>query len=395
VRGLGEAILVRGGSVISSGRFIVRDIIMDRQRFVRSSSTISHIIDAAGLFVTPGLIDIQINGFGGKEFIEGDEVVAQAQQSLPQFGVTSFLPTVCSEPTEHYKASLFRQVIDAAKHRVGADVVGWHLEGPFLNPLQAGIHRPEHLLSHIDRSLWEDVFSTGSIRLMTLAPELEGVMALIDCARHFGVSIAVGHSQAEEHDLQQAVARGATFVSHLFNAMPPFHHRFPGLVGAVLGRNLLGCTLIADICHVAPEALQIAYKCCSGSLALVSDGAPLVGSSCQRGSFMGRPVEIAGEKVVTVPGGAIAGSLIPLNEQLRRFIVATHCSFACAIRAASEVPAKFVQCAERKGKIADGFDADCVLWHCHDDVVRVVATFCRGILMYCVDEFWERVRPHA
>ena len=123
----------------------------------------------------------------------------------------------------------------------------------------------------------------------------------------------------------------------------------------------------------------------------MSDGAPLIGTQVKKGSFLGVSVEGDGEKLMTVPNGTLAGSLIPLDEQVHRLMLATDCPFEGAVRAASEVPASFVNCSGRKGRIAVGFDADCVLWKQIDGQMQVVATFCRGELAFCRDEFWSRV----
>lgn len=391
-----NGVYVRGAQVLSSGKSHHRDIFIHEHRFVaKLPKKIGISIDAEGLFVTPGLIDLQINGFCGKEFIEGDEPVVHAQSQLPSYGVTAFLPTMGSMPLERYNPLALQGINDRAKKRPGAEVIGWHLEGPFLNPHQCGIHRPSHMLDHLDEPLWSELFRTHAIALMTLAPEVPCAERLLDLLLEFKIPSAIGHSEAKEPDLLLAQQKGVCFVSHLFNAMVPFHHRSPGIIGSVLGEKRFGYTLISDLHHLFSSALKIAFRAHPEGLALVTDGAPLMGSQEKTGTFLGNPIEVFGDKVVTKPKGELAGSIVPFDEQVRRFMKATECSFSFAVRAASEIPASFASLGHRKGKIAQGFDADCVLWEMLPDGPCVVATFCRGEVAFSRADFWARVTHYG
>ncbi len=386
-----KGILIRGAHVVSSGRSVVRDINICQQRFVARLPHGATTVHAEGLCATPGLIDLQINGVCGHEFVEGDLAVAKAQERLPMYGVTSFLPTMGSSPLEKYRPSAVRSVIEKAKKREGAEALGWHLEGPFLNPNQAGIHHCANIVDHLDEPFWRELFRTQAISLITLAPEMPYAGRLLDLLASLHIPAAVGHSMAEESDLLLARQKGALFVSHLFNAMLPFHHRAPGIVGAVLGASAFGCTLISDLYHVYPEAIQIAYKCLPRRLALISDGAPLLGSAEKKGMFLGNPIEAHGERALTMPSGALAGSLVPLHEQMKRFMMVTGSSFPEVVRMVTEVPALFIRKDRRKGKIAVGYDADCVLWENVNSSPQIVATLCRGTIAFAREDFWTRV----
>jgi N-acetylglucosamine-6-phosphate deacetylase len=390
-----DDICIRGAYVVVSGRCVLRDVKIHQQRFVRNLPRQKVIVDGEGLILTPGLIDLQINGFGGYEFSDGDSSVAFAQSQFPAFGITSFLPTMGCQPLEKYRPTALRTVVEKAKMRLGADVLGWHLEGPFLNPHQCGIHRISYILDHLDEPFWKELFATRAIALMTLAPEMPFAGKLLDLLAEAGVSSAIGHSLADEEDLMMAQKKGARFVTHLFNAMLPFHHRSPGILGAVLGKELLGFSLICDLHHVYPEAVNIAFKCHPHGLVLVSDGAPLMGSKEKSGMFLGNPVEIHGEKVLISSGGGLAGSCISLDEQLRRFMVVTGCAFETAVQAVTEIPASFLPVAHKKGKIAIGYDADCVFWESSHMGMQVMATVCRGELAYSRKDFGSRVTYHG
>lgn len=387
-----NGIAIRGGTICTPDRTGAEDVLIHNGRFVDILPAPQIVIDATNLLVTPGLIDIQVNGCAGHEFAEGDSAVATAQKLFPKYGITAFLPTTGSQPVELYASSMFQEVVQKAKQRAGAEVLGWHLEGPFINSEQAGIHPIARLQSTIDVPMWKKLFQSGAIRVMTLAPEHPKAEQLFDLLNECGVIAAIGHSSAEEPDLQLAQKKGAKYVTHLFNAMKPFHHRSPGLIGAVLGSARFSCTMVCDLNHLCKEALQMAWKCHPEGICIVTDGAPQLGSDKTSGTFMGIEVRVVDEKVLT-PNGGLAGSPVPLDEQVRRFMKATGCTFAQAVRAASLVPAQYIHCNDRKGTIEQGFDGDCVLWDPTSH--QVVATLCRGVIVYSQADFGTRVHNHG
>jgi N-acetylglucosamine-6-phosphate deacetylase len=384
-----ENVIFRKAHIASEGQMTVSDVYVSSQKFCKAIHGAE--VDCSGLILSPGLVDLQINGYGGKEFVGCDDTIALAQSKLIEHGVTAFLPTIVSQPIEKYRPSAFKASFDKAKKRKGAEVLGWHLEGPFLHPLQHGAHPQTALLDYVDEPFWRAVFATGAISMMTLAPELEVAPKLLDILAEYKVAAAVGHSQAEAKDLVLAKSKGAKFVTHLFNAMIPFHHRAPGIVGSILGTRIMGYTLVCDLYHVHPEAVQIAWRCHPSGLALVSDGAPLMDSEEKEGYFCGTRVYVSGEKVVTAHGGNLVGSILGLDELLRRFLRVTDCSFAEAIRYASEIPALYANVEHRKGKIALGYDADCVLWEFSSGRPEVIATMVMGEFCYAKPHFWQRV----
>lgn len=386
-----ENVTIRGACVVSAGVRADGDVYIHSQKFTNQRCS-GIEIDGSGLILSPGLVDLQINGFGGKEFIGCDEAIGLAQEMLPERGVTAFLPTIISQPIDKYRPSTLKSSIDRAKKRKGAEVIGWHLEGPFLHPLHCGVHQPTTLLDSLDEPFWKAVLSTGAVSLMTLAPELEVAGRILEILKEYKIAAAVGHSQAKTQDLLKAREKGARFVTHLFNAMLPFHHRVPGIVGSVLGSRILGYTLVCDLCHVHSEAVQMAWRCHPDGLALISDGAILTGSEEKEGFFSGTKVHVSGEKVVTMPGGTLAGCLFGLDELLRRFMKVTGCPLEEAIRYVTEVPARYIGLDHAKGKIAPDYDADCVFWEGREGLPEVVATLAKGEICYATPAFWQRVR---
>ena len=239
------------------------------------------VAGAEGLVWHPGALDPHINGWGGCDFLLDDPADhAAALATLTATGTTAFLPTLISCDEETLRAALARWQRWQAAPAVGAPrFCGLHLEGPFLAPERAGVH-PREFLRAVD-PVWLgrllDDFP-GLVRLVTVAPELPGAIALVAALARRWVTVGLGHTAASVQEVRAAVAAGARWVTHLFNAMAPFHHRAPGVVGAALGGGELTCEVIADGLHVAPEGLAIAYRCLGpGRLVVVSDGLAAAG----------------------------------------------------------------------------------------------------------------------
>jgi len=272
-----------------------------------------------------GAIDPHINGWGGCDFLRDDPADHRpALRALCAAGVTGFLPTLitCSEAV--LGTALDRWAAWAAAPPADApSFFGLHLEGPFLDPARAGVHPPGQLRT--PDAAWLAALLDpypGLVRLLTLAPELPGAMAVIEAAKARGVTVALGHSSATVADVEQAVARGARYVTHLFNAMGPFHHRAAGLAGAALARADLYTEVIGDGHHVGPEGLAMAWRCLGvGRLVLVSDAVAAAGGGAKRfrmGEVEGRIV--AGRAVD--PEGRLCGGLAPPWEGVRRVAAA-------------------------------------------------------------------------
>jgi len=283
------------------------------------------VAGAEGLVWHPGALDPHINGWGGCDFLLDDPADhAAALATLTATGTTAFLPTLISCDEETLRAALARWQRWQAAPAVGAPrFCGLHLEGPFLAPERAGVH-PREFLRAVD-PVWLgrllDDFP-GLVRLVTVAPELPGAIALVAALARRWVTVGLGHTAASVQEVRAAVAAGARWVTHLFNAMAPFHHRAPGVVGAALGGGELTCEVIADGLHVAPEGLAIAYRCLGpGRLVVVSDGLAAAGmgdTPLRLGAVAGA---VAGVQAVDSEG-RLAGGLASVWEGAARLAAA-------------------------------------------------------------------------
>ncbi|HLY63894.1 MAG TPA: amidohydrolase family protein, partial [Chloroflexota bacterium] len=264
-----------------SGGTVLRGIALTPSGFQRAEVRLEHgriadVLDAAdapgGLYILPGLVDAHIHGAGGSQ------EPARMAQFLPTVGVTAFVPTVATSSREDTLA--FVAAVAELKPETGAaEVLGSHLEGPFLSPHHCGAHTRKHLRLP-DLAEARDLLAAarGTLRRMTLAPELRGAGELIELLAGAGVLVSLGHSACSYEQALRAAARGATSVTHAYNAMATFHHRAPGLVGAAFTDQRLRSELIADGVHVhSAAALALIRSRGSDGVAIVSDGLPALG----------------------------------------------------------------------------------------------------------------------
>lgn len=328
-----------------------------------------------GSFVAPGLIDLQVNGGFGVEIGDTSAAIAQLAARLPETGVTGFLPTLVTSPAELYPRA-YAAFTDAATPR-GARALGLHLEGPFLSPNAAGAHhRP-----WIEAARWElleSLLDRAVLAVMTLAPERPGALAAIARLADQGVLASLGHTAATYDELVRGIDAGARMVTHLYNAMTPFHHRSPGALGAALTDDRVTVGLVPDGVHSHAAALRLAFR------AKGADGIALVTDAMSATGMPAGTYELAGKKVVVdqssarLEDGTLAGSILTLDEAVRRMIQLAGVRSEDALRMASEVPARLLGLTQ-KGKLAPGCDADIVVL---DEQLRVTMTLVAGELVY-------------
>ncbi|KAF9106655.1 hypothetical protein BGX29_008804 [Mortierella sp. GBA35] len=345
------------------------------------------VLDAEGLLVAPGFIEAQINGAFGVDFsVPSDKQtyerdLIKVSRGLLKYGTTSYCPTIVSS-----SAAVYHQVLPHLKPRpgssdLGACILGAHVEGPFINEARVGAHELKVLQAsakngYLDfknvygfegdtpeaqRKLGEE--DLHSVKIITCAPELDGVMDSIPDLVKAGITVSVGHSMANTLQAEKAVMQGATFITHLFNAMPQFHHRDPGVIGLLgsrldLPRPYYG--LICDGIHVHPNSVKIAYDSHPEGVILVTDAMSAMGLSPGNYRLGNMDVTKEEDRVVIEGTDTLAGSVITLDACMRNFIQFTSCSLIEALEAVTLHPAVLLGIQENKGVIKPGADADLV-----------------------------------
>ncbi len=302
----------------------------------------------------PGFVDLQVNGFGGIDFLDADAAgYRRAGEALLETGVTAYLPTLITSPEEKLLSALAEVPVDAEYPRI----LGVHLEGPFLSAHRLGTHDAAARLDP-DLELLDRLLDGGPVRLMTLAPELPGAFAAIEHLLERGVTVSLGHTDATADQANRAFDLGVRSVTHLFNAMRPFGHRDPGIVGAALARDDVIVQLILDGVHLAPETVQVVWCAAPGRVALVTDAITAAGESDGAYSFASLDVQVH-DGAVRGPDGVLAGSVLTMIEAVQN-LHALGVPLADAVEAATSVPARVLGLPEL-GRLDVGLPADIVI----------------------------------
>jgi N-acetylglucosamine-6-phosphate deacetylase len=330
---------------------------------VGSADTVSvplhaELVEADGMAVVPGLIDVHIHGLMGHDGMGSG--LAHVIRALPTFGVTTFAPTTLTFPRGEILAGLeaMAEILDAPP--LGAQCLGIHLEGPFLSPARPGMVTPDWF----EPLTWEGFqvvqqAARGYICMLTFAPEVGEAMDCIPRLVEAGVVPAIGHSDATYEQVAQAVRWGLSHATHTFNAMRPFHHREPGVVGAVMYFDEIVAQLIADGVHVHPAAMAILLRLKGlDRVALVSDAAPMAGLPDGEYEWEHKLVFVR-DGSCRLADGTIAGAHALLDTGVRNLVRLVGLPLEQALVPATRVPARVL--GLRKGRLAPGYDADVVL----------------------------------
>ena len=314
---------------------------------------------------SPGFVDLQVNGFGGVDFLDSDAAgYSRAGEALLETGVTAYLPTLITAPEERLVAAL-GEIVEGGR---GPRILGAHVEGPFLSPRRLGTHPPSSRRDP-DPSLLERLLAAGPVRLYTLAPELPGALELVDLLVARGVAVSAGHSDATADEAGAAFDRGVRTVTHLFNAMRPFTHRDPGVAGAALARPDVTVQIILDGVHLAPDTVRLVWRAAAGRLALVTDAVAGAGVGGD-GSYQlgGVAVEVR-DGVVRRDDGVLAGSVLTMIAAVRN-LNALGVPLEDALDAATRVPAQVI--GADTGRIELGAEADIVVLSEELEIERVL-----------------------
>jgi N-acetylglucosamine-6-phosphate deacetylase len=326
--------------------------------------------DLGQAVLAPGFIDIHVHGGAGIDLMAADQgEIAAFQRHLDAHGVTSYLATTVTAPWE---ATL------AAIQRLAGTSLGLHLEGPFLSHERRGVHPEADLLAPTPerlRQLWE--CAQGRIRLITVAPEIEGAIEFIAAATALGIRVSLGHSAANRAQAQAGARAGGVHVTHTFNAMNPLHHRAPGLLGEALMNPALSAEIIADGIHVDPLLVDLFYRLKGPARAiLVSDG--LSAAGCGDGRFQLGKMTVEVKAGHCLHEGRLAGSVMALDQAVANAMRFCGCPLAEAVGMVTRNPAELLG-VQGKGRLEVGADADVVVLS-PESAVR--ATYRAGIRVH-------------
>jgi N-acetylglucosamine-6-phosphate deacetylase len=330
--------------------------------------------------VVPGFVDLQVNGAGGIDLTAEPERLWEVAALLPRWGVTAWLPTIVTSPAPVRDRALatLRQgpPRDLADTPV-ATPLGLHLEGPFLNPERKGAHDARHLRPPDPELVGRWSRATG-VALVTLAPELPGALDLVRRLADRGVVVSLGHSSATADQATAGVDAGARWATHLFNTMPPLHHRDPGLAGVALTDDRLHVGLIADGLHVHPRMVRLAARALGERLTLVTDAVAALGMP--PGPIrLGDLEALADDDGVRLADGTLAGSNLAMVTAVANLAAFAEVELPAAVHAASTAPARVLGLAGERGHLGSGATGDLVVL---DDSGRVVATVIAGRVAY-------------
>lgn len=335
-----------------------RDYIIDIRPF--SGKIPEDFLDATHMIVTPGFIDIHIHGIEGIDATRDEyDGIEKMSKILPKYGVTSFMPTAICSPKDTLRSFIFASRKLWGEKIEGAEVIGAHLEGPFINPKRKGAQPIEHIRKPDINELQEYIDAKGRMPLrLTIAPELEGSIELINKAVKNNIIISMGHSDATFNEAEKGFKAGANLITHLFNAMREFHHREPGLPGFALNNDEVYTEIIADFIHLHPEAIKLITRIKPfNRIILITDAIEAAGlpdGTYQLGSYT---ITVKNRKA-TLPDGTIAGSTLTLDNAIRN-IIKLGLPLRFSIMMATSIPAEALK-LEKIGKVEPGMKANLV-----------------------------------
>ena len=384
---MSDSTLISGCAILAENDFLPKgDLLIAggkiRKIAARIAAPDARRISGRGLLAAPGLIDTQINGGFGCSFSDATpEQVAEVGRKLLGHGVTGYLPTLISLPRRVMLQGI-ENLVAASRIKGGAKILGIHLEGPFLSPQRNGAHQLKNLrLPTVAEFLEYHRAAKGLLRMMTLAPERKGALAVIQAGSRRGVIMSAGHSEATATEIGRAVLKGGLrHVTHVFNAMPSLHHREETIVNAALLIDRLSCGFIYDRDHIGsgPATLLLKLKP-PGRLILVSDAVAAMGLPDGELRADGEVYVIKDGRVRVKKNGRLAGSATSLLEGLRRLIADTGVLPYDALSLATSAPAELLGLGSRKGVLKPGADADVVLF---EKGLKVKMAFVGGELLH-------------
>jgi N-acetylglucosamine-6-phosphate deacetylase len=383
--------LILGGKIITNEKIIENGYIMvegkkiigvgNQDELPEESNSLPKWDVDVDSYIFPGFIDVHIHGASGSEVMDGtEEALRNMSRVLPQEGTTSFLATTVTDSEENISKAVKAVGDMLAADYERAEILGVHLEGPFIDVTRAGAQPREFIQTPSIEKFkhWQEL-AKGSIRLITLAPEVESGLELTKFLHEQGVIVSIGHSDATAEQVKQARECGVSHATHLYNGMRPMHHREAGVAGAVLLDNTIMAEIIFDGIHVSKDMVQLAFELKgSKKIEFITDSIKAKCLKAGRYAYENHTV-IVTDTDVRLEDGTLAGSLLKMNEAVKRGSQLTGVDLFDLVRMSSRNAAEELGIDNRKGSIAVGMDADLVIM---DKDFNVQTTFCRGTIAY-------------
>jgi N-acetylglucosamine-6-phosphate deacetylase len=373
--------------LITGGRVATPDGVLDPGWVLVDDGTISSVgsgapparpdatvTDATGSWVVPGFVDIHTHGGGGAAFTSDDPAhVRQVVDAHTAHGTTTMLASLVTRPVPE----LVEQVAALAELVQEGLIAGVHLEGPFLSAARCGAHDPAILRPpdpvSVDALL---AAGRGTIRMVTVAPELEGAVPAVKRLVDAGVIAAIGHTDALADDVVPAVDAGASVATHLFNGMRPLHHREPGPIGVLLDDERVTVELICDLVHLHPTVVRLAARHAgAGRTVLITDAIAAAAAGDGVYDIGGLEVNVTNGVPTLAGGGSLAGSTLTMDTAFRNLVQSCGLGVLDAVAAASTRPAELLGLGNVTGRLAPGYAADVVLL---DDALHTTSVMRRG-----------------
>ena len=355
---------------IVNGKIILPDSIVEGrallfdEKIAGLSETVpegAEIIDAKGRYVAPGLVDIHIHGYLGEDTSDGSvEGIRKMAEGIVKNGVTAWLPTTMTVSYDDLRRAFdaVRVLMDKKNNPKGAQIMGIHAEGPFINPSKKGAQAVEYIRPADAPFLIEN---SDVIRIVTIAPEMPGAL---DCIREVtektSILVSMGHTAANYETAKAGIEAGVRHATHLFNAMTPLNHRDPGVVGASLADDRVSTELIADTFHISPDLFGLVAKVKGDNLILITDCTRAGGLEDGEYTLGGQPIFVKGIEC-RLADGTIAGSVLKLNNAIRNMRDHTSLPLEQIVRMASINAARCIGLDKTKGSLEAGKDADIIL----------------------------------
>jgi len=347
---------------------------------IESDNPCDDRLDAQGRILAPGFIDVHIQGAGGADILDASpEALEAISRTCARFGTTGFLATTVFKPSQDN-----RHIALAAEYTNrylgGANLLGIHLEGPFISIEKKGMILPECICPSSEQIIDEiQEITKGHLSMMTIAPELPGNLGIIQSLVDSGVIASFGHSNATYEQALDGFDAGISHVTHLFNAMPSIHHRNPGPLMAIFETENVTAQVITDGVHIHPSVLNFAYEKLGPDRTIpITDGMQAIGLG--DGMFIYNGIEYESKAgAARYKDGTLIGTSLGLSQMLEKFIAFTNCPLETAIRMATQNTAKLLGLENKKGSIALGKDADLILL---DDNLSVHTTIVGGKIVF-------------